>query len=107
MIATDPHFPRFGGKGRARLAGLPGVPLGPPDRPGILVVDDDETVRDVVNAWMRQDGFAVWLVASGREALDLYRRHREDIDVVLLDVQMPGLDGPQTLAAHRDLNPQL
>jgi CheY-like chemotaxis protein len=47
----------------------------------------------------------VWLAAGGQEALDLYQRHREAIDVVLLDVRMPGLDGPQTLAALRALNP--
>jgi CheY-like chemotaxis protein len=56
---------------------------------------------------MRQQGFAVWLAAGGGEALDLYRRHRRAIDVVLMDVRMPGLDGPQTLAAIQELNPQV
>ena len=56
---------------------------------------------------MRSHGFAVWLACDGPEAVDLYRAHRDGIDVVLLDVQMPGLDGPETLAALRELNPRV
>jgi CheY-like chemotaxis protein len=76
-------------------------------RCGILVVDDDEGVRSLLNFTMRQQGFAVWLAADGQEALDLYRHHRDTIDVVLLDVRMPGMDGPQTLAKLHQLNPQI
>jgi DNA-binding NtrC family response regulator len=47
------------------------------------------------------------LAPDGREAIDLYRAHKEDIAVVLLDVRMPGLDGPQTLDALRDLNSEV
>jgi CheY-like chemotaxis protein len=85
-------------------------PEGPhaiPQPYGILVVDDEACLRGVLNAVMRQQGFAVWLAAGGQEAVDLYRRHHEAIDVVLLDVRMPGQDGPQTLAALQELNPQL
>jgi CheY-like chemotaxis protein len=74
---------------------------------GILVADDEEGVRGVLDIGMRQQGFDVWLAADGREALDLYRRHGEAIDVVLLDVRMPGQDGPQTLAALQQLNPRV
>jgi CheY-like chemotaxis protein len=49
----------------------------------------------------------VWTAANGREAIDLYREHREDIAAVLLDVRMPGLDGPETLGALRNLNPEV
>ena len=74
---------------------------------GILVVDDEHHLRGVLGHSMRRQGFAVWLAADGHEALALYRRHRAAIDVVLLDVHMPGPDGPRTLAALRGLNPQL
>jgi CheY-like chemotaxis protein len=72
---------------------------------GILVVDDEACLRGVLDVGMRQEGFAVWVAAGGQEALDLYRAHHEAIDVVLLDVRMPGLDGPQTLAALQGVNP--
>ena len=42
-----------------------------------------------------------------REAIDLYREHGEHIALVLLDVRMPGLDGPKTLEALRKLNPEV
>jgi CheY-like chemotaxis protein len=54
---------------------------------------------------MQTQGFAVWLASGGREAIELYCHHRNDIDVVLLDVQMRGLDGPGTLTALREINP--
>jgi CheY-like chemotaxis protein len=81
--------------------------LVPARKYGILAVDDEEGVRGVLGIGLRQLGFAVWLAAGGREALDLYRRHREAIDVVLLDVRMPSPDGPQTLAALQELNPRI
>lgn len=76
-------------------------------KPGVLVVDDDHFVRAIVQIGLERDGFDVWLARGGREAVDLYREHRERIAAVLLDVQMPGLDGPQTLDALHRLNPNL
>ncbi len=52
-------------------------------------------------------GFTAWLAVDGDDAIDLYGRHRDEIDLVLLSVQMPGLDGPQTLEALRRLNPEI
>jgi CheY-like chemotaxis protein len=95
------------GRDQGSLAESPEAPYATPRTYGVLVVDDEGGLRGVLDVGMRQEGFAVWLAANGREALDLYRRHRETIDVVLLDVLMPGLDGPQTLAALQALNPQI
>jgi CheY-like chemotaxis protein len=69
----------------------------------VLVVDDDESVR----RGLRLMGLSVRLAATGKEALDLYRQHRDSIGVVLLDVRMPGLDDPQTLTALRQIDPQV
>ena len=74
---------------------------------GILVVDDDSGVRGELKKELRQQGLDVWLAANGQEALELFWRHRGEIDVVLLDVCMPGLDGPQTAAALKQLDPQI
>ena len=49
----------------------------------------------------------MWLAVDGETAIDLYRRNAAGINVVLLDVQMPGMDGPQTLAALRQVDPGL
>jgi CheY-like chemotaxis protein len=79
----------------------------PYDKPVVLVVDDEHLVRIMVQMGLERNGFDVWLASSGRQAIELYRRHRDRIAVVLLDVQMPDLDGPQTLDTLRALNPQV
>src|SRR5207244_5832404 len=70
-------------------------------------VEDEEGIRAVLDMALRQQGFTVWLARSGQEGLDLYRRHRGTIGMVLLDVHMPGLDGPHTLAALQELEPRI
>jgi CheY-like chemotaxis protein len=76
-------------------------------RPEVLVVDDDEPVRTLLELGLRRCGFTVRMAANGREAVEMYRRHRDDIAAALLDVQMPGLDGPGTLVALKGLDPDL
>ena len=76
-------------------------------RPGVLVVDDDPQVRDLLGLALPRLGFTAWLAAGGEEALALFRRHREVISVALLDVRMSGLDGPATLRALRGVDPAL
>lgn len=79
----------------------------PPASTGILVVDDDDPVRTLLHVGLERHGFQVWLAASGPEALDVYRQHAARIAVVLLDVRMPELDGPQTLRALRQLDAEV
>lgn len=68
----------------------------------LLYVDDDEAIREVAELSLSLDRrFAVRLAASGKEALELLSGGYRP-DAVLLDVMMPGLDGPQTLARMRD-----
>lgn len=77
------------------------------DKLGVLVVDDEHMVRIMVQLGLERNGFDVWLAPNGRKAIDLYQAHEEDIDVVLLDVCMPGLDGLATLDALRKRNPDV
>jgi CheY-like chemotaxis protein len=77
----------------------------PREKPGVLVVDDEHMVRIMVQLALERNGFDVWLAANGRDAIELHREYREDIAVVLLDVCMPGLDGPRTLEALREIYP--
>ena len=81
--------------------------LEPSEKPGVLVVDDEHMVRIMVQLGLERNGFDVWLARNGREAIDLYRAHAEQIAVVLLDVCMPGLDGLATLMVLRELNPEV
>lgn len=63
----------------------------PPKHGQILVVDDNESNRDLLSRQLARQGFSVSLAADGEDALRLLRR--QDYDLVLLDVLMPGLDG--------------
>src|SRR5262245_35798351 len=78
-------------------------PFGSP--PGVLVVGDETAVLGVLAARLRTEGYKVWSAGHGRQAVELYQRHREAIAVVLLDVPMPGMDGPHTLTALQELCP--
>jgi CheY-like chemotaxis protein len=78
---------------------------GSPSSPGVLVVDDDQGILKLLDPVLRLHGFTPWLASSGQEAQDLYRQHATEIAAVLLDVRMAGMDGPQTLAAIRLVNP--
>jgi CheY-like chemotaxis protein len=76
-------------------------------RPGILIVDDDAGVRELLTKVLLDQGFVVFWASNGRQAIEVYQKQRPDIDVVLLDIQMPGLDGPQTLAGLQKVNPEV
>lgn len=83
------------------------LPAGSDVKPGILIVDDEAVVRLVLERALAADGFRVWAAEDGLEALTLYQKHRAEIDLVVLDVNMPGLDGPQTLEALRRADPEV
>lgn len=71
----------------------------------VLVVDDEPAVLNMLDFALRCHAFAVRRAGGGEEAVEAYRRHRDTTGLVLLDVRMPGLDGPQTLARLREIDP--
>ena len=79
----------------------------PSKQHGILVVDDDSGIREILGTWLKNQGYGVWIAATGQEAIDLYTHYRDAISVVLMDVNMADMDGPQTLSALRELDPQV
>jgi CheY-like chemotaxis protein len=71
----------------------------------ILLVDDEPAVRTLVSIVLHKRGYRVLEAEDGPRALDAYRRQQGQIDLVLLDVIMPGLSGPETLRQLRALDP--
>jgi DNA-binding response OmpR family regulator len=61
-----------------------------PSEMTILVVDDEEDVVEIISHFLRQEGFNVLTAFDGEEALE---QSKQDIDLVVLDVMLPGLDG--------------
>lgn len=73
----------------------------------ILVVEDEPTLRRVAGKLLEKLGYQVLEATSGERALEIFAERPGDIDLVLLDMIMPGLNGMQTLARLRDLDPQV
>jgi PAS domain S-box-containing protein len=70
----------------------------------ILLAEDDEMVRAVAQRILNDAGYRVLCAADGTLAKALYEQHRGEIDLVLLDVVMPGLNGHQVHAAIRAMD---
>lgn len=87
------------------------VPEAPPDRPErdlsgmILVVDDEEIVRNVLERMLVKIGYGVVCAASGMEAVNIFRKRRGGFDAVILDLAMPGMEGPEVLELLRSMDP--
>jgi CheY-like chemotaxis protein len=82
--------------------------LAPPatdSKPGILVVDDDHVLLSLLRTVFLRRGFEVWTAPDGWSALETYRQHQSAIAVALLDVCMPGMDGPHLIVELRRVNP--
>jgi len=72
----------------------------------ILVVDDEEVVRQMALLTLTNLGYSVLLAENGREGLDVYREQHKQISLILLDMTMPGKSGELLLQDFLDCNPQ-
>jgi PAS domain S-box-containing protein len=62
----------------------------------ILVVDDERFITEITGEWLRELGYQVIGASSGQEALAIFETHRDAIDLVILDMVMPGMNGSET-----------
>jgi two-component system cell cycle sensor histidine kinase/response regulator CckA len=76
-------------------------------RPTILMVDDDESVRRVSKAMLKQMGFEVLLAEDGLEGLQVVQSRGADLALVLLDLTMPRMNGQEAFREIRKLQPNL
>jgi len=70
----------------------------------VLLVEDEDMVRDIAERSLRHLGHSVIAASGGAEALDLFNRHRDEIGCVITDLTMPGMDGWETIAALRRID---
>jgi PAS domain S-box-containing protein len=73
----------------------------------VLVVDDEEPIRELAQKVLERFGYRALLAANGAEAVALYQPRRSEIDVVITDMVMPVMDGPATIAALKAVNPEI
>ena len=67
----------------------------PPRRRAILVVEDEPAVRRLVRSVLEGEGYRVHEAANGREALEFLERRASHVDLILTDVVMPDINGPE------------
>ncbi|HVN95443.1 MAG TPA: response regulator [Syntrophorhabdaceae bacterium] len=69
----------------------------------ILVVDDEEMIRELAKGVLADTGIRIFEAVSGDQAISIFKKHRDYIDVVFLDVIMPGLKGDEVLKRLREI----
>lgn len=74
---------------------------------GVLLVDDEEIIRDVDKTLLEELGYRVYLAENGQEALEVYRREKDHISLVILDMLMPKMGGKETLQRLMEINPDI
>jgi two-component system, cell cycle sensor histidine kinase and response regulator CckA len=73
----------------------------------ILVVDDEDSIREITKASLEKNAYRVLVAKDGIEAIALYSQHKQEISAVLIDMMMPTMDGPTTIRVLQKINPQV
>src|SRR3972149_9498073 len=78
-----------------------------PDQANILVIDDEQIMRDGCSRILSRDGWSVICAETGGQGLEEMKGRPENIDVILLDLMMPGMSGMEVLDHIRSYDPNL
>ena len=73
----------------------------------ILVVDDEEFVREMTKNWLKEIGYNVLIAENGLEAVDIYKIRKNEIDLILLDMIMPKMAGKETYSNLKKIDPDV
>ena len=73
----------------------------------ILLVDDDDRVREMAQEMIEMGGYTVLAASTGEEALEIYAAHKDDISLVILDLIMPGIGGKKCLEELLRIDPNV
>ena len=73
----------------------------------VLLVDDEELIIKVGKTMLEKLGYVVVVAGNGREAIDMLTRSKERVDLVVLDLIMPGMDGAKTFERIRRIDPTM
>ena len=73
----------------------------------IILIDDEKMILDVGRELLEELGYTVLSALSGREALDIFQKRSDEIDLVIMDMIMPGMGGGETFDRLRAINPNI
>jgi PAS domain S-box-containing protein len=99
------YLPHAEGEAAAMEAVSPRAATFGTGRGWVLLIDDQETVRDVCSAMLSTLGYKVSTAADGREGVEWYRRYGRDVDLVIIDMIMPNLGGRECFREIKAMNP--
>ncbi len=73
----------------------------------VLIADDEKYIRDLTTKMLNISGYKVQLARNGLEAIDVFRKNRDEISCILMDLTMPELDGREALTEIRKIDPAI
>jgi two-component system cell cycle sensor histidine kinase/response regulator CckA len=73
----------------------------------LLLVDDEKMILDVSEQMLQSLGYSVLIAGNGKEAIELYENNKDAIDMVILDMIMPGMGGKETFNILKKINPKV
>ena len=73
----------------------------------VLFIDDEDMIIEVAEETLELLGYKVLTAKSGKEAIEIYQKNKEQIDIVVLDMVMPDMSGGETYDMIKDINPEV
>jgi CheY-like chemotaxis protein len=73
----------------------------------IIIVDDEPAIRDIASRILASHGYRTLTACEGNEAIALFEKNRDKVKVIISDLMMPHMDGPTTVRALRQINPDI
>ena len=73
----------------------------------VLLVDDEDVIIEVGSALLESMGHRVFIARDGEEAVEVYKKNQDKIDIVLLDIVMPNMGGGEAYDRLREFNPDV
>ena len=73
----------------------------------VLVIDDEEAVREAVADILQYEGVKVITAVDGENGLTTFNTYKDDVDLILLDLSMPGMSGAETYQAIKKIDPEV
>ena len=73
----------------------------------VLLVDDEDMIIDVAQRMLNKLGYKVFTARDGREAVDVFRKHKDEIDVIVLDMIMPKMSGGEAFDRIKEIKPKI
>jgi CheY-like chemotaxis protein len=100
------YFPALGQDDSEAMAGSQALKILPIART-VLVVEDDDSVRIPTTEFLKMEGFKVLQARTGPEAIHVVQKNRSLLDLLITDVVMPGMTGPEVAEKLIEMHPDL